>query len=222
MTVLEMLRTKNPAIPIYDVNDPAFMPYGRIIALDDPEPLSQALTACPIPETGNRYVASEPGLENLAVTSRIRRLVYGEMPIEAGYCNGRGFKMNAMEYHRCSEVNFTTTGLVLLLALPGQIRNRVLDSSEVVGFYLPPQTAVEILPNVLHFAPCRVTPDGFNCLVVLERGTNEELDEVDTKADGEEAMLWKRNKWLLCHPESPQASNGAFVGITGENLTVFL
>ena len=98
----------------------------------------------------------------------------------------------------------------------------MLDSSEVVGFYLPPQTAVEILPNVLHFAPCRVMPDGFNCLVVLERGTNEELDVVDTKAEGEEAMLWKRNKWLLCHSESPQASNGAFVGITGENLTVSL
>ncbi len=84
------------------------------------------------------------------------------------------------------------------------------------------QLASLILPNVLHFAACRITLDGFNCLVVLERGTNEELDDVDTKADREEALLWKRNKWLLCHPESPQASNGAFVGITGENLTVSL
>ena len=220
MTFLAQLRAKNPDIPIHDVNDPAFLPYGRVLSLKDPETLSAALSECAIPETGNRYIASEPVLENVPEISRFRRIIFGEMPVEAGYCNGRGCRMNAMEYHRCSEVNYTTTGLVLLLALPEQLRDRSLDSSEIVGFYLPPLTAVEIWPRVLHFAPCRVTADGFNCLVVLERGTNDALEKVDTKADGEEALLWKKNKWLICHPESPQASNGAFVGITGENLTI--
>ena len=37
-------------------------------------------------------------------------------------------------------------------------------------------------------------------------------------AEGEEALLWMQNKWLLCHPDSPQAQKGAFVGIRGENL----
>ena len=59
---------------------------------------------------------------------------------------------------------------------------------------------------------------GFNCLVVLTAGTNTPLDRVDTAAPGEEGLLWMRNKWLLCHPDSPQAQNGAFIGITGENL----
>ena len=27
-------------------------------------------------------------------------------------------------------------------------------------------------------------------------------------------------EWLLCHKDSPQARKGAFIGITGENLTL--
>ena len=109
---------------------------------------------------------------------------------------------------------------MLLLALPGDVRDRVLDSRDVKGFYLPPDTLVEIHPRVLHFAPCRIRDSGFNCLVVLERGTNAPLDHVDPSAPGEEGLLWMRNKWLLCHPDSPQAQKGAFMGIAGENLTL--
>ncbi|MBQ1820122.1 MAG: DUF4867 family protein [Clostridia bacterium] len=140
--------------------------------------------------------------------------------VQEGFCNGRGFTLNAEEYHKCSEVNYSTTGLVLLLALPGDVRDRVLDSRDVKGFYLPPDTLVEIHPRVLHFAPCRIRDSGFNCLVVLERGTNAPLDHVDPSAPGEEGLLWMRNKWLLCHPDSPQAQKGAFMGIAGENLTL--
>ena len=97
-----------------------------------------------------------------------------------------------------------------------------MDSGDVVGFYLPPMTAVEVLPLVLHFAPCRVSDRGFNCLVVLEKDTNTPIDGVDTGADGEEKLLWMRNKWLTCHPDSPQAGEGAYAGITGENLVLSL
>ena len=142
------------------------------------------------------------------------------MELEAGYCNGNGFTLNAMEYHKCSEVNFTTTGLVLLLALPEQLKDGHLESSDVVGFYLPPFVPVEIYPLVMHFAPCRISDEGFRCLVVLEKGTNEALDRVDTSASGEEKLLWMRNKWMTCHPDSPQAEKGAFQGIHGENLTL--
>ena len=77
---------------------------------------------------------------------------------------------------------------------------------------------MEIHPLVLHFAPCRVIDEGFDCLVVLEKDTNTPLEQVDTAAPGERKLLWMRNKWLTCHPDSPQAKNGAFVGISGENL----
>ena len=120
---------------------------------------------------------------------------------------------------RCSEVNLTDTGLVLLLALPGDLENGRLDSSRVRGFLLPAGVPVELHPLVLHFAPCRIRAEGFRCLVLLERGTNAPLaGGVRPDAAGEEALLWMRNKWMLCHPDSPQAAKGAYVGITGENL----
>lgn len=219
MNMLSLLREKNPGISIIDVFDSRFASYGRVLFRKD-DAISKALERCPIPESGNCYVASEPALESLPGIAAIRRRAFGGMPVQAGYCNGRGFTINALEYHRCSEVNYSTTGLVLLLALPEQIRDRCVDATDVLGVYLPPETAVELWPRVLHFAPCRVSGDGFNCLVVLEQGTNAPMDHVDTAAEGEEALLWMQNKWLLCHPDSPQAANGAFVGIRGENLTV--
>ena len=160
------------------------------------------------------------GLEEVPLMRELARTVYGGMEIEAGFCNGNGFTLNAMEYHKCSEVNYTTTGLVLLLARPGQLKDGVLKSEDVVGFYLPKGVLVEIHPLVLHFAPCRVKEEGFRCLVVLERGTNEALPQVNTSAPGEEKLLWMRNKWMTCHPDSPQAQKGAFQGIRGENLTL--
>lgn len=222
MNLLESLRSANPELRLYSVFDPEFAPYGRVLQLPGEEALAAALENTPIPETGNCYRASEPALEALAAVEAAARSVYGGMPIQAGYCNGRGFALNAEEYHKCSEVNFSTTGLVLLLALPGDLHDRRLDAADVAGFYLPPLVAVELHPLVLHFAPCRVRETGFNCLVLLTRGTNEPLPAVNTAAPGEEALLWMANKWMLCHPDSPQARKGAFVGISGENLRLAL
>ena len=218
MNMLDYLKKKNPDLLLYSVLDPEFAPYGRILPIRDSVSLGAAMGRTEIPETGNRYIASDPGLEALADVRIVKDTVYGGMEIQAGCCNGHGDTLNAEEYHKCSEVNYTTTGLVLLLALHGDMKERTLDTSAVKGFYLPPGIMVEIFPMVLHFAPCRVRPEGFNCLVVLTQGTNAALDMVDTCATGEKGLLWMRNKWLLCHPDSPQARKGAFVGITGKNL----
>ena len=218
---LNELRLKNPDLPLYSVMDPIFARYGRVLPCADRERLSAALDTTPVPAQGNCYVASDAALECLPAMDTLRRLVYGEAEIQAGYCNGNGFALNAEEYHKCSEVNYTTTGLVLLLALPEDLRDGTLCSGDVVGFYLPPEVLVEIYPRVLHFAPCRVSEAGFRCLVVLQRGTNEPLEGgVDTAAAGEEKLLWMKNKWLVCHPDSPQAAKGAYIGITGRNLTL--
>ena len=217
--MLEALKQANPQLPLFDVFDAAFAPYGRVLA-GDTAALHDALQATPIPEAGNCYVASEPALEAVDVIAQWRRSVYGDMPVQAGYCNGNGDRLNAMEYHKSSEVNFSDTGLVLLLALPGDLRGGKLRSADVKGFYLPPRTAVEIRPEVLHFAPCRVQAAGFRCLVVLPAGTNAPLDRTDPTLLGEEALLWMRNKWMTCHPDSPQAQKGAFIGIEGENIRV--
>lgn len=214
-----MLREKNPGLPLYAVTDPEFAPYGRVLGGRD-EALSQALDTTGIPAEGNVYFASEAVLEAVPCMADIRRIVFGEMPTQSGFCNGRGYTMNAMEYHKCSEVNYSTTGAVLLLALQSDLEDGHLDAASVVGFYLPPETLVEVFPGVLHFAPCRIQDAGFNCLVVLEKGVNEDLPRVNTAAPGEEKLLWMRGKWMLCHPDSPQAENGAYVGIRGENLSL--
>ena len=217
--ILNTLRKKNPDIDILPVTDERFKYYGRVLGGRD-EALSAALAATEIPAEGNQYRASVESLESVPVIADIRRVAFGEMETQAGFCNGHGYSLNALEYHKCSEVNYTTTGLVLLLALPSDMHDRTLDSRDVKGFYLPPETLIEIHPRVLHFAPCRIKESGFNCLVVLERGTNAPLETVDTSAPGEAGVLWMQNKWLLCHPDSPQAGKGAFVGITGENITL--
>lgn len=219
--MLDALKKANPHLPLHAVTDAAFVPYGRVLAWDTAA-LFDALQKTDIPAEGNRYVASDPTLEAVEVIRVWRHTVYGDLPVQAGYCNGNGDRLNAMEYHKSSEVNFSDTGLVLLLALPEDLEGGRLQSAAVQGFYLPPRVAVEIHPRVLHFAPCRISEDGFRCLVVLPAGTNAPLARVDTAAPGEEALLWMTNKWMICHPDSPQAQKGAFIGIEGENLQVKL
>ena len=129
-----------------------------------------------------------------------------------------------MEYHRCSEFNYSTTGLVLLLALPEVLKDGRMDAADVVGFYLPKDVVVEVYPMILHFAPCRAVESGYKSLVVLEKGTNLPVQRPDAKKEPftEENLLFAANKWLTCHPDSPQAEEGAFVGISGENIEVRL
>lgn len=218
MDILSKLNELNPGVKIFSVYDPEFEPYGRVLTDSVGKEFCGIFEKQPIPEEGNHYEASVAELEQTEFINNIRHCVFGDMDIQAGYCNGHGHKLNALEYHKCSEVNFSSTGLVLLLALPGQLHDGRLNSSDVKGFYLPPLTPVEIFPLVLHFAPCRTASNGFNCLVVLERGVNSPAEKVDTSAEGEEKLLWMRGKWLTCHPESPQARLGAFIGISGENI----
>ena len=218
--MLSELKKKNPSLKLYDVRSSAFSRYGRVIDAENGSELIAALKRTRMPESGNTYRASVPSLESCEASKAFSESVFGGIPTQSGYCNGHGHTLNALEYPKCAEINATPTGLVLLLALPEDLRDDTLDSSAVKGFYLPADVFVEIHPRVLHFAPCAVSPDGFRCLVVLEKHTNEPIPHVDTGAFGEQKLLWMRNKWMVCHRDSPQAEKGAFVGITGENIVL--
>ena len=222
MNTLAVLKKLNPNLKLYSVTDPEFARYGRVLDVPNGEELVKKVARTPLPESGNTYTGSVRRLEKTDTTKYLKTLVFGEMDMQAGFCNGFGHTMNAMEYHKCSEVNVSPTGLVLLLALPEQLSDGTLNSADVVGFYLPKNVYVEVYAFVLHFAPCRVTKKGFKCLIGLEKHTNEPLPSVDTAAPGQQKLLWARNKWLTCHPDSPQAEKGAFAGISGENLSLKL
>lgn len=221
MMTLDALREKNPHLRMYSVEEEAFSPYGRVLGKAD-ETLLSALAETDIPGEGNQYVARYESLDSLPEIRTLSHRVFGGMPYQAGYCNGHGDRLNALEYHKCPEINCTTTGLLLLLALPSDLTDGHLDAKSVRAFYLPSGLLIEVHPLTLHFAPCRISDEGFRCLVVLEKDVNTPLDHVDTSAAGEEKLLWMRGKWLLCHPESPQAEKGAFRGITGDNLRVLI
>lgn len=218
MKDITILREKNPGISLHAVTDPQFAEYGRVIESAPLAELHRALENIPIPAEGNAYVAAEPALEETDFFPWIRDAVFGGMEIQAGCCNGRGSQLNALEYHKCGEVNYSTTGCVLLLARQRDLKNGRLHSGDVAGFYLPAGVLIEVRAEVFHFAPCRIDEGGFNCLVVLEKGVNEAFE--GAVKSGEAAMLWRRGKWLIAHGDSPQARLGAYVGIDGENLQI--
>ena len=97
---------------IYEVTDPLFKEYGKIIDSVELTELLAEMKHTPVPEDVV-YVASEPKLEALAVMKELTDKTYGELPIQIGYCNGHNRKLNALEYHRSSEVDVAATELVL-------------------------------------------------------------------------------------------------------------
>ena len=101
---------------IYSVNDPEFREYGRVINNVDFTELVEAMKKTPLPE-GVVYEPSVAELEALPVYEALSTTTYGEMPIQIGYCNGHNSKLNALEYHRDSEINVAATDAILMLGL---------------------------------------------------------------------------------------------------------
>ena len=106
---------------IANVADPSFAKYGRVIEGLDVAGLMAAMEKTPLPGDVV-YEPSEPSLEALPVFSDLRDRLYGELPIQVGYCNGHNKKLNALEYHRSSEIDIAATDLILLLGQQQDIR----------------------------------------------------------------------------------------------------
>ena len=214
--MIEVLRKKNPTLPLYEVTDEAFSAYGRVLSGYDLAPALAAAEALPYPEEGSAYLPSVPAFEALAITSRIRDEVFGTLPTQMGYCYGKNSAMNATEWHASSELNVALTPLVLLLAKRTDMKDGALPSSAMTAFFVPAGTVLEIYATTLHFCPCQVQEKGFGCMVGLPLGTNVPLDE-ETDAP----LLFRKNKWLVCHEKNDALiAKGVSVGIYGENIQV--
>ena len=204
---------------ILSVNSPEFKAYGKVIDNVNLAPLVEALKKTEVPE-GVAYEPSVAALEATASYKELTEVTYGCMPIQIGYCNGHNNKLNALEYHRDSEINVAATDAILLLGLQSEIEDDyTYDTAKVKAFFLPAGTAVEVYATTLHYAPCGVDGAGFQVAIVLPKGTNEDAPEI-TVANDNDKYLWARNKWLIAHPDSAEAADGAQVGITGDNIDI--
>lgn len=202
---------------IYHVEDKKFKKYGRVVKGIDFTGLVSAMEQTPCPEDVV-YVAGVPELEALPVMRELTVKAYGELPIQIGYCNGHNSKLNALEYHRNSEINVAATDAVLLVGCQQDIGDDfTYDTSLVEAFLLPKGTAVELYATTLHYAPCGVDGEGFRVAIVLPKGTNLELEQ--DHAGGEDRHLTAKNKWLLGHPEGG-LPDGSPMGLMGKNLNV--
>ena len=202
---------------IQNVADDAFRRYGKVLEGYDFSKLIKAMEHTPLPED----VIYEPSIEELEATDvaiDLKMRVYGELPIQIGYCNGHNKKLNAVEYHRNSEINVAVTDLVLLIGHQQDIEpDHTYDTSKIEAFLVPAGTGIEVYATTLHYAPCHVNEGGFQCVVVLPKGTNTDLT-FQTEKTGEDSLMTAKNKWLIAHEDAKIA--GAFNGLKGENITI--
>ena len=206
---------------IYSVYDPEFKHYGQIVeGMDDAiAQILSVLKQTPI-TCGIEYVAEAPALQALPAAEEVSGHLFGGMPVQLGWCNGHNTKLNCLEYHRDSEFNLGAEDFILLLARQDEIADGALDTAKVKAFWVPAGIMVECFATTLHYAPCHADPSkGFKVLVALPKGTNTEMPSISPK-NWEDRLLRARNKWLLAHPESSEAADGAYKGITGNNIDI--
>ena len=206
---------------IYSVFDPEFKPYGQVVdgMEETVQEILDVLKDAP-QGAGVDYVPEYEPLQELPAMVEISEHCYGGMPVQLGWCNGHNTKLNCLEYHRDSEFNLGTEDFILLLAKQEEIVDGVLDTARVKAFKAPAGVLVEVYATTLHYAPCHCDPQkGFRVLVALPMGTNTDKP-VMTNQTSEDRLLWTRNKWLLAHPDSGEAKQGAHIGLAGENIDI--
>lgn len=206
-------------LAVKPVTDQAFRAYGKVVTGYETGEILKAMGSTPLPDDVI-YVPSVKKLEELDISKDMEKRLYGQMPIQVGFCNGHNKKLNAVEYHRDSEINIAVTDLILILGKQQDITSEfTYDSGLMEAFLVPAGTVIEVYATTLHYAPCHVKEGGFRCVVVLPKGTNMDLEPLGETGFKEDRLLFAKNKWLIGHEEGG-LSKEAYIGITGENLSV--
>ena len=216
--MLENLRKKNPDVSILRISDPEFQKYGRVLKGYNTNEITKYMkNKTDIPEEGNIYIASDSEMKKLEIMQKIKQNIFGELEIQAGYCNGNNSQLNALEFHKSPEVNIAVTDMILILGKTSDIKENEYSTEKTDIFYIPEGTVFEVYGDTLHFSPCKTSDSGFKCVVILLDGTNTELS--DTISDDE--LLFKKNKWILIHDNFTRLANlGAHKGLNGNNIKI--
>ncbi|EMU52687.1 DUF4867 family protein [Clostridium butyricum] len=204
---------------IKKVNDLEFKKYGQVLKNYNCEEIIEKMQKMPLPLD----VIYEPSVKDLEESEIFKELMereFGGLPIQIGYCNGNNNMLNAVEYHRSSEINIAVTDLILLLGWQPDINeDHTYDTSKIEAFLVPAGTIIEVFATTLHYAPCNADNNGFRCVVVLPKDTNMPL-EYNVKKNGEDALLFAKNKWLIGHKDTDLGKQSAFIGLYGDNISL--
>ena len=202
---------------IKKVTDKAFRKYGAVIeGMDLSELLAWAKTT-PAPNAVV-YEPSIPEAEALPICEDLSRQVYGEMPIQIGYCNGKNHKNDTLEYHRGEELDVAVTDLVVVLGSRKDMDSLLsFDLANAEAFFVPAGTAIMLYSDTLHYAPCSAGDGVFQCVIVLPRGTNYPSEKENIRKTAEDELLCMKNKWVLTHPDSGEPF---YPGLKGEIIYV--
>ena len=215
MNKLEILRAKNPTLKFYSVNDKEFARYGTVLTEDYSSIIEEA-KKLPMPEEGSKYEPTVASFEALPLRAMIKEELFGELEVQLGNCWGYNSYLNALEWHKNSEINVAATDLVLLLAKLDDVEDGKLDAKKVVAFYVAKGEAIEVYADTLHYCPCQVEDSGFNCVVVLPKDTNTNLRNKPANP-----LLFRKNKWIFCHEGNEELiAKGVVPAIYGENYKV--
>lgn len=220
--MIENLKEKNSEIEIFHITDKAFNQFGKILDYKQfGEAYEYLLNNTSVPETSNKYIAHDEAFENSLSDLTVYKNIFGDIKIEFGYCNGNNSLMNALEYHKSPEINIAVTPLVLLLGKFEDIVENTYDSSNLLAFFIPEHTAIELNPKVLHFSPCKINNLGFKCGVILPYSTNMERRTAEVITNDEDMYLFMINKWLIAHKDFKRFIDlGAYQGIKGKNIEI--
>ena len=215
------LKKVNEDLHIYHIYDREFLKYG---IKHDIMPYQLYLdyleNKTEIPNEGNYYLAHDEDLQKVSCVNDIHD-VFGYTKLQFGYVNGHNTKLNALEYHKSSEINISLTPLTLILADQSDLIDNDLDVHKVKIFYVPARTVIELHPLTLHFSPCKVIDEGFKCGVILPYGTNMDFVKAKNLNVKENQLLFKTNKWLIAHAEHKKFIElGAYEGIKGKNIEI--
>lgn len=210
---------------VKQVTDTSFRKYGKILTGIDFSEIYNVLEEMDYPED-IEYAASFGPLEEPEFRQKLSNTLYGELSVEIGYCSGHNKMLNALEYHRSSEANVAVTDIILLLGQQSDItEDYTYDTAQLEAFFIPAGTAVELYATTLHYVPIGTKENdyAFKMGVVLPFGTNFPLGitlgaEAEKEKLPEEKLLFAKNKWLIAHEESGE--EGAFIGLTGKNISV--
>lgn len=217
MSTLEDFQKKNPDYKILSIDDPDFKKYGKVYTKYDISEVKDYMDKnVKISSPSNFYTPSNKELEKIPAIQEMGKDIYAFMPIEAGECTGQSTNFSAIEYHQGSETNIMLTDVIMVLGQRSTLDTKGEYSPSEDGqiFFVPAGTVVEFYSTTLHYAPIKVHDSGFSIIVILIKGSNEELP-ADFKSDNKRIV--KQNKFqLVDSSRKDKIAIGVEVGLTGK------